>query len=355
MKKITKILLNKSLESLILSIDHFNRPWDKGRIPAVLILLDHSFEMFLKAGIIHQGGDIQETHSKNTIGFDACVRKALSNAEIKFLTKEQALILQAINGLRDAAQHYFLDISEQLLYTHAQAGLTLFRDLYKKVFQRNLREELPVRVLPISTKPPADFANLFDNEIKSVQSLLIPGKRRHIEAKGKLRTLAVLNNALLGKNLQPEEKEIDSIVRKLKENKEWVDLFPGVASINITAKGYGPSLDLRLTKKKGVPIQLVPEGTPGATTVAVRRVDELGFYNLGRNQLADKIGKTGPKTNAIIWHLKLKDDPDCYKIFQIGKSEFGRYSQKALTQIKQALPNLSMDEVWKCYKARSNN
>jgi hypothetical protein len=55
MKKRAKIFFDKSLDSLILSIDHFNRPWDYGRSEAVLILLDRGFELLLKAIILHKG------------------------------------------------------------------------------------------------------------------------------------------------------------------------------------------------------------------------------------------------------------------------------------------------------------
>jgi len=91
-----------------------------------------------------------------------------------------------------------------------------------------------------------------------------------------------------------------------------------VASINLAPEGSGPLLSLRLTKKEGIPVQLVPEGTPGATVVAVKRVDELGFYNLGRDGLAEKVGLTGPKTTAVVRYLKLNEDPDCFKEFFIG-------------------------------------
>jgi hypothetical protein len=30
MKKEVKILLGKSIDSLVLSVEHFNRPWDRG-------------------------------------------------------------------------------------------------------------------------------------------------------------------------------------------------------------------------------------------------------------------------------------------------------------------------------------
>lgn len=57
MKKETRLLKNKSLNSLTLSIEHFNRPWDQGRTDAVLMFMDHSFEMFLKAAISPQRED----------------------------------------------------------------------------------------------------------------------------------------------------------------------------------------------------------------------------------------------------------------------------------------------------------
>ena len=52
MKKEARLLKQKSLNSLILSVEHFNRPWDQGRTDAVLMFMDHSFEMLLKAGIL---------------------------------------------------------------------------------------------------------------------------------------------------------------------------------------------------------------------------------------------------------------------------------------------------------------
>jgi len=64
--------------------------------------------MLLKAGILHNGGRIRERRAKLTIGFDACVRKALDDAKCKFINAQQAPTLQAINALRDAAQRLLL-------------------------------------------------------------------------------------------------------------------------------------------------------------------------------------------------------------------------------------------------------
>ncbi len=350
MKKEVKLLRRKAVNSLILSIEHFNRPSDRGRVEAVLLFLDHGLEMLLKSAILHRSGKIRERRAKQTIGFDECVRRSLSDGTIKFITEEQALVLQTINSLRDAAQHHLLDISEQHLYLQAQAGLTLFRDLFKKVFSEDIHDVVGTRVLPLSTTPPTDIATLFDTEVQEIARLLRPGSRRRIEANSKLRALAIMDGAIRGEKLQPGESELRRLANDVRQGKAWGDIFQGVASINMTAKGYGPSIDLRITKKEGIPVTYVPEGTPGAAVVAVKRVDELGFYNLGRDQLAEKVGLTGPKTTAMIRYLNLHSDPDCYKQIVIGSTKFNRYSQRAITKIQEALQKHSIESIWQAYR-----
>lgn len=349
MKKEVKFLRQKAVNSLILSIELFNRPHDVGRTEGVLIFLDHSFEMLLKAAILHRGGRIREPRAKQTIGFDACVRRALSDSGLTFLTKEQAMTLQVINSLRDAAQHHLLDLSEQQLYLQSQAGLTLFRDIFKGVFCDELHVQLPSRVLPLSTSVPVDLASLFDYEVSEIRKLLHPGTRRRLEAATKIRSLEIVERAVQGERVQPGQSELRQLLKDVAKGKEWSEMFPGVASIELTTKGYGPSLDLRISKKEGVPITLVPEGTPGAGVVAVKRVDELGFYNLSRSQLAEHLGLTGPKTGALMNYLDLHGDSECFKEIVIGKAKFKRYSQKALTRLKEAREKVSIDDVWRTH------
>jgi len=349
-KRESKLLLNKAANSIVLSFEHFNRPWDRGRVEAVLILLDHAFEMLLKAAIVHRGGRIRKPREKQTMGFDECVRKALSDGNVQFLSAEQALLLQSINGLRDAAYHHLIDVSEELLYVHAQAGLTLFKDLLTKVFQKDLRSELPRRVLPLSTTPPKDLATIFDAEVKEVQRLLDPGRRRHVEASARLRSLAIVESAIQGEKLQPGPGDLGRLSEAVEAGYSWDQIFPGVASIEITATGTGPSIDLRFTKKEGIPIHVVPEGTPGASVVGIKTVNELDFYNLGRDQLAEKVGLTGPKTTAAIRYFNLQDDADCYKRIPVGKITFDRYSQKAIGRIREGLKAVSIDDIWTAYQ-----
>lgn len=346
MKRESKLLLAKACDSLILSIELFNRPNDRGRISGTLIQIDHSFEMLLKAAILHRGGRIRDKRAKETIGFDACVRRSLSDGHIKFLENEQALVLQTINGLRDAAQHHLLDISEGQLYLHLQSGFTLFRDLLKKVFDQDLVDHLPHRVLPVSSSPPTSLATLFESEVAEIKKLLQPGKRRTVEAMARLRPLAILDATIQGEKGQPSDDDLRRISREVQSGTKWDDAFKGASAIHISAEGAGPTLSLRLSKKEGIPIHLVAEGTPGASVVAVKRVDELGFYNLGATQLAERVGLSLPKTGAMLDHLDVRSQVECYREIRIGKSIFKRYSQKALDLISEALKNESADAIW---------
>lgn len=352
MKKEPRLLLAKSTDSLILAIEQFNRPSDRGRVESVLIFLDHSFEMLLKAAILHKGGKIRKPRESFTIGFDESLRKLLSDGNLKCLTNEQALTLQTINTLRDAAQHHLVYLSEQHLYIHAQAGLSLYRAILKIVFGQELATKLPERVLPISTTPPVDIATLFNAEVGHIKELLRPGARKQVEALTKLRGLAILEGAIQGQKVQPGDADLRALGQEIKAGHSWSKIFPGVASIEMTTKGYGNSIDLKISKKDGLPVHIVPEGTPGASVVAIKRVDELGFYNLSFTQLAEKSEMTGPRTLALIMHLKLQDDPECYKEFIVSSSHFKRYSQKALDRIKREIPVVDMKKVWSQYGAR---
>ncbi len=77
MRKEARLLRGRAVDALLLAVEHFNRASDRGWPDTVLILVDHAFEMLLKGAIVHRGGRIREPRAKQTIGFDACVRKAL--------------------------------------------------------------------------------------------------------------------------------------------------------------------------------------------------------------------------------------------------------------------------------------
>jgi hypothetical protein len=182
-------------------------------------------------------------------------------------------------------------------------------------------------------------------------SIVVPNiaVTKWIEAIAKLRSLAIVEGAFRGEKIQPGESDLQALARGIRGGKSWEEMFPGVAALNLTTQGHGPSIDLRITKKEGIPVTIVPEGTPGASVVAIKRVDELGFYNLGTTQLAEHLNLTLPKCWTLLQYLDIRSDPECFKEFVIGKSRHARYSQKAVARMTDALKGVSMDEVWKTH------
>lgn len=345
MKKEVKALKAKSQDSLLLSVDHFNRVADLGRPEAVLLLLDRALELLLKASISHKGMTIRERRNSNTIGFDACVRRALSG-EAAFISEDQAIGLQALNGLRDAAQHYLLDISEEHLYMQAMTGVTLYRDLLRDVFGEELTKVLPKRALPLSTVVPTDVHTLFETEAREVVKLLQPGLRRHGEVVARMRAITILDQNIQGEKSQPSDRELLKLAKQLADGKAWEDVFPGAAAINLTTEGTGPELSLRLSKKEGMNVRLVPEGTPDASVIGVKRVNELDFYSLDHRALAKKVGLTPPKLTAVVRVYSMQDDPDVFKEICVGKVVFKRYSPKAISRVREILSGESIESIW---------
>jgi hypothetical protein len=195
-----------------------------------------------------------------------------------------------------------------------------------------------------------DLTVLMSDEVQAIHDLLKPGRRKKVEARSRARALAILEGAVQGVRTQPGAGDLNQILDRIALGRAWDKIFPGVAALRFDSTGNGTPIQLRITKKEGVPIQLVSEEAPDAAVVAVRRVDELGFYTLGLKQIAEKVRLSLPHTLAVIRHLKLQDDTEYFKEFHMGKAVFKRYSIKAVDRVKQELPNLNVETIWRRYR-----
>ncbi|AWU98075.1 DUF3644 domain-containing protein [Azospirillum ramasamyi] len=346
MRKEARTLYGKAVDSLVLGVDHFNRAWDRGRTEAVLIMLDRAFELLLKAVIVHRGGKIREKKGTQTIGFDSCLRKCFSEEPLICLSEDDVVALQNLNSLRDAAQHYLVEVSEHQLYIYAQAAVSLFGRLTKDVLGLPLRDDVPERVLPVCAKPPKDIGAVLDMEFADIKAMVSPGSRRRLDAKAKLRAFAVLQASLDGRKSQPSDAELDAVVKRIHKGEEWRAIFPGVATLTIDPEADGPGLALRVTKKEGEAVRLVTEGTPDATVIAVKRVNELDYYSLGLKDLTKKLKTTQPKLLLLMEIEGIQENLDYCKTFKIGKMETKRYSANALDFLYKKLREIDIEEFW---------
>jgi hypothetical protein len=129
-----------------------------------------------------------------------------------------------------------------------------------------------------------------------------------------------------------------------------MSLFPGIAAVTFTSEGSGPNVNLRIVKKAGIPVTLVPEGTADPSVVTVKRVAELDYYNLRFKNLAAKLGITTNQTTALITLLRIKGNEDYAKKF----FNTWCYSAKALECLREAVAKKPIELWWMAYKVQSH-
>lgn len=353
MKKETKLLYSRAVDSLVMGVDHFNRCWDRGRTEAVLIFLDRAFELLLKAIIVERGGSIRDKRdATRTLGHHSCLRQCFSNPKVRCLSDEDVVALQNLNSLRDAAQHYIVEPSEGQLYVYAQSAVTMFKRLTADALGLEISAHVPDRMVVISASPPQNFGALLDFEFEDIRSMVAPGSRRRLDAHARLRSIAVLERSLEGERAQPTTGELNKVIGRINAGEAWRDIFPGVATIYIDPdNGAGVGLALRISKSQGEAVHLVSEGGAGAAVVAVRRVDELAYFSLGFRDILDKLklkdSRVGfNKLSYLITREGLKEDPDCAKMIRIGGTNHQRYSPKALDHLYRIVTEHDIDEIW---------
>lgn len=344
-KKDVSELKGRAINSLVLGIELFNRPHDQGRAEGVLILLHHAFEMLLKAIIKNHTGTVHTKGEKYSYSFDKCLEVAQN--EIKVLTADERATLSILDAHRDTAIHYYQDISEDLLYLQAQAGVTLFDDLLNGVFKERLADCIPERVLPVSTRPPKDLKVLIDSELTQVDHLLQAGSRKGIQAAARLRPILALATATRNDAERVTEGELRKAINKRRRGDDWSIILPEVAQLKLDTQGDGIPIYLRIKKDADIAVRIAMNGEPVTGTLIKQEVNIWDKYNLGRDDLAKKLGISGPKISALILEMKIQDDQNCFKILRRKSTTFKGYSKTALDRLQSALDSgIDVDAMW---------
>lgn len=61
------------------------------------------------------------------------------------------------------------------------------------------------------------------------------------------------------------------------------------------------------------------------------------------------MGISRPRATAVREHLGFDDDPNCLHVFEFGSERHPRYSDNALTRMRQAIANEDMDAIWQAH------
>jgi hypothetical protein len=347
LKQQSRVLKRKALASLTSAVEAFNSPHDEGRVTNVLLHLQHAFEMLLKAALVQTGEkDVLDRETGRSIGFEKCINLASASPSIKLSTSD-AGTLRAIYAMRNDEQHWFNQVPEQLLYLHARAGITLFDDLLLRIFTEHLTAHLPNRVLPISVDPPRDLDVLLDEEYSQIASLLQPGRRASHEAHARIRTLLAME-AHIAEDVRVSDKDVHRVARGIRTGDPRQRVFPRLDQIATDVDGAGITLKVHFTQRQGAPVRYVSdESIPAA---AVREVDLHRKFHRSPAELAKALGLSNPRAVALRRHLGIDADDRCVHVFVFGSQRHPRYSDKALTTMRDALNALDMDAIWKAHK-----
>jgi hypothetical protein len=350
MKRQVRQFKERAINSLILGIEAFNRPYERGRVEAVLIWLNHAFEMLLKAAIVEQRGSVEDARTGQSYTFQKCLN--IAQSDLGLLDEDAGMTLSIINDLRDCAMHNVVEVSEQLLYTHAQCAVSRFDELLRAAFGEPLAQHLPDRVLPVSVNPPHDLELLMDSELDQLKQLLAPGRRRKATARARLRPIAIMERNTIGRPGQPAHRELSRLMERLAGGEPWRRVFPGVAALVFGAEGEGTPFSLFITRRQeeGIPVRLVAEGEEPTAVIAERRVDLLETYPYGLRHMAVRLGVTEPKLLALITVRGFQSSDRYFREFTIGKSRFKRYSQAALHDLGSIIDRVDLDAVWHEYQ-----
>jgi hypothetical protein len=351
LKRETQVLKGKAISSLRLAMSMFNSPYDDGRITAVLLASQHSFEMLLKAALVQRGVAVFDKSLGRSIGLEGCLRKASNDERIK-LTAEEAGTIRAIDAMRDDEQHWYNLVSEQILYVHTRAAVTLFDDLLRRVFKDTLADHLPLRVLPISVDPPQDLHLLVDREYSQIKRLLSPGRRASHEAYARIRTLLALE-AHVDPDTKVSTKDVQRIANGVKRGVAWDNAFPRLRQVSTQVAGQGVSVTVRFSKTEGMPVQYVKDDTGEGSAAAIREVDLQKRFHLRVADLAKVMKLTPPRCKALRDHVGIDKDNTCRHVFEFDSQRHPRYSDKAVIMLKEAVSKVDMDRIWLAHRPAS--
>lgn len=154
---ISENLLSKSIESITLAIELYNKPLIKYRTESVVILIVNSWENLLKALIKKEKwAKIYDKNKEESKHFSECVECVKSNLG-KSYSDDWYESTKLLYEKRCKIVHYYKDL-EVIDYMMIQSNIILFKDFVQKHFGKSIIKDKNWYILPIASELPyTDF------------------------------------------------------------------------------------------------------------------------------------------------------------------------------------------------------
>lgn len=343
LKREAKTLKAKAIASLKRGLEAFNNHDDDGRPETVLLMLQHASEMLIKALLVQKGQSVFDKEKGTSIG----IEKALNIAQSKaWMSAAQAGAVRVIDAMRDQAQHWMIVVPEDTLYINARALITVLDEVLAEHFEDTLADNLPVRVLPLSTQALPDFLMLVNREYEQIRELLAPGRRARDEARGRITALLAME-AHVSEEVAVSKRDLDRIEEAIKVGTEMEQVFPRLMTLATSVEGEGPTIRVRITKSADAPAFRYISGDDPEGAAAIREVDLQKKYHWSPSALANKLGLSLNKAKAVRDFLRIDEDPANVMVFEFGSQKHPRYSDNALRVLRDALTPELVEQAWR--------
>nr|WP_252648301.1 hypothetical protein [Pseudomonas aeruginosa] len=306
-------------------------------------MLQHASEMLTKALLVQKGQSVFDKEKGTSIG----IEKALNIAQSQgWISAAQAGAVRVIDAMRDQAQHWMIVVPEDTLYINARALITVLDEVLTEHFGDTLADNLPVRVLPLSTQALPDFLMLVNREYAQIRELLAPGRRARDEARGRITALLAME-AHVSEEVAVSKRDLDRIEEAIKGNTPVEQIFPRLMTLATNVEGEGPTIRVRITRAADAPAVRFVSGDDPEGAAAIREVDLQKKYHWSPSALAEKLGLTINKAKAVRDFLHIDEDPANVMVFEFGSQKHPRYSDNALRALREAITPELVEEAWR--------
>lgn len=354
-----------AINSFRLAVELFNRPHEEGRVEAVLIHLNHAFEMLLKGALLQNGVSIRDDDGDgNTIPFEKsvnyCRHGIHDGPNLHIISETEGALLLAINQQRDFAEHEIVQINEQQLFLQSRQSIDIFAKVLNEQFGDSLADYIPERVLPLATMMPVDIVNVIETEVDEIRSLIEAGEDS--AARQKLRAIESIERGIQDEGETPTKDELDGLLGELDVGESMDEVFPGTFSAITGDVDLGGGRRLQLGDE-GIPATYIPqEDIDDDTDVYFFTEKNLhDTYSLNPLQLRDEILEkldsdiTWPRMKAVMKEMGILDDRDYYRPdLSLGAGTNSRQGYKPVVahRVAEAIDSgaIDPDEAWEKHK-----
>lgn len=102
-------------------------------------------------------------------------------------------------------------------------------------------------------------------------------------------------------------------MKRRRHGEAWDLILAEVTQFRLSTDGSGIPISMRISKDASLAVRVAKPGEEVVGTLLKQEVNVWDKFNMTRNDLAEKLQLSGPRTHALIYELGIQDDPECYR------------------------------------------